>query len=114
MTIESFIEDPQSGEQAVYRRYNQPKSGHVYTSYPEGTGGRFTAFVVGSKRSDVADVYEITDGSTLELGFDANALPKDVLHTVVTADAPYEKTIVAPTGQEGILRVRSVGSTALS
>jgi hypothetical protein len=113
MSIESFIEDPQSGKQAVYRRYNMPGSGHIYTSYPEGPG-KFIAYIVGSKGTDSADVYEIPDGSTLELGFDPSRLPDGAIKTEVTSETPFEKSITAPNGQAGTLIVRCVGTTALS
>jgi hypothetical protein len=108
MAVESFIEDPRSGEQTAYRRYNMVGSGHIYTSYPSEKMGEFTAFVVGCTGVDTADVFEIPDGNSLELGFSRQALPEGAVKTEVTTDAPFRKDIFAPSGEEGLLVVRSI------
>lgn len=112
MPVESFIEDPRSDQPIMYRRYNLPNSGHVYTSYPNGLGN-FTAILVGRTSDTTASVYEIEDGATLELSLDPKSLPDGATRVEVTPEAPYEKDLVSPEGHEGKLIVRYIGDTAL-
>jgi hypothetical protein len=108
MTIESFIEEP-DGSQQIHQTFDVPGSGHLYASYPNGTGA-FEAIIVHCTGENEADVIEIQDGNSLELGFDPAKLPEDATIKHVDADNPYQRDVVAPQGLPGSLVVRKAVS----
>jgi len=102
MTVEAYILN--DGGKQVYTVFNRPGQGHLYASYPNGSGS-FEALVVHCIGEAEADVYEVEDGSSLELGFDLKALPEDATVTHVDVANPYERDIFSPDGNPGKLIV---------
>jgi len=106
MTIESFIEEPDGSKQA-HVLFTIPGSGNLYTSYPNGPGN-FEAIAVHCTGDTTAEVHEIIDGNSLQLGFDLTKLPEGTKTTLVDPNTPFKRDLVSPAGFPGSLVVRHV------
>lgn len=106
MTIESYIEAPNSSKQA-HKMFTAPNTGNLYTSYPNGPGS-FEAVAVRCTGDTTAEIYEIPDGNALDLGFDPTELPEGTKTTHVNPDTPFSKELISPAGVPGTLVVKHV------